>query len=742
VELNSDSVGTCARQPLPPTVQVSELQRQKNGALKAREKRRINNLPIMQFDSRDFELINKMQLTVHVFSVALGLDVRLTVREIRDALEQAHIAADGHYTLKHAEQWNSDFEFPQSAIDADTELWHQCSQDLTATCKAKQARLAHNRLSVQRVRQVFGNSGTKYPGMLQSDFQLLLDFAANGITPLLADDFVPQSTNKPPLRARYLTLKHTVNCLLYKQHTDGTVLLFRTKDVEGMKDVHFSPQHQADSKGKQEGRVIGDLSGQHDPFYTPLNGTASSKPALRALISSTWGEIKHPTVDQLVLMVLTATDIHGWANVILWKKDLKGAFNLLNYNPAYCRLFTFLLSDDITMIHLAGLFGWIGMPHAFQVLTRSLQAMCTYIITGLCHWYVDDLMAVSPTISYQKDSDIVDEKVQSLLGHGSVAANKSFHARKLEFLGWIFDLDTKSITLCDRNLYKLIHALFSLTPQEKVSIAHIQRIASLTSRASMLNSHMRSYTHELHIITSGYTKPHVRISLSLLAQSDIMMWRSFALILISEPTKLSRSMESFRPRDPQYCFKYDASLERIAVGVYLIDDDRLVTFAATDLPFVVNNEARRQNTMEFIAIVFGLLLCWRIGIAHFHYDLHGDSKSSLAWAKNSRVNSIIARRSNIVFTTLSMHLDSHVATTQHIPGKLNTVFDGLSRHKTASEVGLDDCLMYDADSDRVIIEFLQLCDPDYLIDTLNSHITLLCRCQTLLSPAPVLTVVK
>ena len=78
-----------------------------------------------------------------------------------------------------------------------------------------------------------------------------------------------------------------------------------------------------------------------------------------------------------------------------------------------------------------------------------------------------------------------------------------------------------------------------------------------------------------------------------------------------------------------------------------MDDDRLVNFAATDLPFAVNNEARRQNTMEFIAIVFSLLLCWRMGLAHFLYDLHGDS---------------------LVFTTLSMHLDSHVATTQHIPG--------------------------------------------------------------------------
>jgi hypothetical protein len=110
-------------------------------------------------------------------------------------------------------------------------------------------------------------------------------------------------------------------------------------------------------------------------------------------------------------MVLTAADVHGWDELVLWKKDLKGAFNLLNYNPDYCKLFAFPLSDGLTIIHMAGLFGWIGMPHAFQVLTRSLHALCSYIILGLCYWYVDDLMAVSPISSYLTDSSKVDESV-------------------------------------------------------------------------------------------------------------------------------------------------------------------------------------------------------------------------------------------------------------------------------------------------------------------------------------------
>ena len=41
--------------------------------------------------------------------------------------------------------------------------------------------------------------------------------------------------------------------------------------------IHFSPQHHADSKGKPEGRIIGDLFGQHDENLTPLNGSANDK---------------------------------------------------------------------------------------------------------------------------------------------------------------------------------------------------------------------------------------------------------------------------------------------------------------------------------------------------------------------------------------------------------------------------------------------------------------------------------
>ena len=183
----------------------------------------------------------------------------------------------------------------------------------------------------------------------------------------------------------------------------------------------------------------------------------------------------------------------------------------------------------------------------------------------------------------------------------------------------------------------------------------------------MFSRHKRPY-HELHIITSTYSNLHVRIPLTLLAQSDILMWRSLALLLVARPALLS---------DHKVC--------------------------STTLTLRCQQWGTPAEHNGIHAIIFELLLCWRLGITKFHYNLHGDSMSSLAWAKANRVNSSLARRENIVFTTLSMHLDANVAVTTHIPGILIVVFDGLSRNVSPATLGFDVSKEFNAANDASIV---------------------------------------
>jgi hypothetical protein len=66
---------------------------------------------------------------------------------------------------------------------------------------------------------------------------------------------------------------------------DGTMILLKLEEAQKISGLHISPQHHADSKGKQEGRCIGGLSGQHDDSYTPLNGSAKDKDHIRDIIN-------------------------------------------------------------------------------------------------------------------------------------------------------------------------------------------------------------------------------------------------------------------------------------------------------------------------------------------------------------------------------------------------------------------------------------------------------------------------
>ena len=136
--------------------------------------------------------------------------------------------------------------------------------------------------------------------------------------------------------------------------------------------------------------------------------------------------------------------------------------------------------------------------------------------------------------------------------------------------------------------------------------------------------------------------------------------------------------------------------------------------------------------MEFVAVVFGLLLAWRYHLHDFNYSLHGDSMSSLAWVRVDRVNSLLARRANIVFTTLSMHRNATLADTEHIPGKLNVIFDDLSRQVPPQELGLDPTLMFTAETDASIVQFIVLCGPANELTDMSSHVELLRACAQLL----------
>ena len=77
--------------------------------------------------------------------------------------------------------------------------------------------------------------------------------------------------------------------------TRGLVFIIPTPEAENISDLHYHPAHWARKKGKPGGRQIGDLTDGGD-------GALNSERANEKL-KELYGDIEHPTIDELVQMV-------------------------------------------------------------------------------------------------------------------------------------------------------------------------------------------------------------------------------------------------------------------------------------------------------------------------------------------------------------------------------------------------------------------------------------------------------
>ena len=212
------------------------------------------------------------------------------------------------------------------------------------------------------------------------------------------------------------------------------------------------------------------------------------------------------------------------------------------------------------------------------------------------------------------------------------------------------------------------------------------------------------------------------------------MWRSFVILLIAQPTKLSRSMESFRRRStasPVILFQIRRVFDTDSSGSLHVRSWWVTDLCCGGLTFCCKQRSKKAE--HYGVLDHHIRASLVLEDSQIRLPLQSSKDSSLAWASKDRVNSKLARRDNIVYTTLSMHLDAKVAVTTHIPGKLNIIFDGLSRLLSPADVGLDISLEYNARDDVTLLRILQLCDPEAIIDTIDDHIHVLTSCQQLLS---------
>jgi hypothetical protein len=452
-----------------------------------------------------------------------GSDHFITATELQEILEEAFVAASGEYNMRTAQVWAQGYEFPASMLGRDLRAFYSAGS-LEQFCTNRHAELCEQRLNIDRVYATFRREGTDVPGVLPEDFVHLCELATEGIELITPDNFTP-NLSPPPLRNKYVKVSNCCNKLIAKQVEAGTVVVLPLDTVLQIPYIHFSCQHWTEKKGKAEGRILGDLAHPANPDEVPVNGKAKvGKTILRALVEKRWGKIRHPTLIAICHMILQKADQYGWDEIILWKMDLQGAFNLLWFKARDTHLLAFPLTNELVAIHLAGMFGWVGMPFVFQVITRLVLALVTMIVIGCVLMYVDDIIGVSPKSTVERDMALVHERVSALLGINAIAVSKNESGEALDIIGWNFDLIHQSVTVSKRNLLKALYAFYEF----------------------------------------GHTK---RV-LPALARADVCVWRGFLVMSRANPINLCKPIASFGKRDTSMGYPYDASLHTIAVGVY------------------------------------------------------------------------------------------------------------------------------------------------------------------------------
>lgn len=601
---------------------------------------------------------------------------------------------------KEALEWAGGFVFPDDLGIRDQLAIESMGGDLAKLVKEKQKLQAADRLNLQRIESL---------GYEDEDVRRLKSLV-EGMEIVVGNSFVPNG-NPPPLRAKYRRVAPAFNKMILELYDAGSVLIMPTATALLVPGVHFSSAHWTLKSGKKKGRNIGDCSNSPDGFSLNSN-------EVQELVRLKWGAITHPSVEDLVRMILRQVDRVGIEELVVYKMDLKGAFTLLFVKPESVRLLAFELTDDLTMFYVTGMFGWTGTPAAFDVVTRVLRKKLGSVVVGEADIYVDDILGVCAQSELESEMALVRKVVLDLLGPNSLAADKeetSLVTGEIVWVGWGIDLRSRTVSLSTKNCLKCLYLFFSVDVNEPVQIVKLQSLASLSSRYAMVCRLMRPFCGALYSDMKGLRGRCISKKLSDESIRCIEMWRVFLVIMeIDSEGGYRRPFDTFRLRESTFLVEYDASLKGLGIVLFKLEGgvEQIWKGIAAVLPYELEEDSSYQNTVEFIAVVLAMACLASLGISNASVKLRGDNVSSLKWSVKERFRGNLCINAATLYVAIGSKLDLRVEDTIHLPGKSNVRCDRLSRGTSPDMLGFRREQQFICkDQKRMFTDVLSICDP-------------------------------
>jgi hypothetical protein len=453
-----------------------------------------------------------------------------------------------------------------------------------------------------------------------------------------------------------------------------------------------------------------------DPTFSESGVKSLNSPHTKALVKQAWGTIHHPTLVDLVEMILAMADRYGMTNITLWKQDLSNAFGLLDVHPDSARFVASSLGDNLSYLYLIGFFGWSGTPYAFDVITRTLRRQISKEVEGRMTMYVDDILGCSRLTNLNTDMEKSANLARALLGPNAMATDKEQWGRKIDMLGWSFDLDLGVVFIADHNFYKTFYGFFNVNTDSPVMFKDLEKLASWASRYVAIAPSMKPHVLGLYASLGSTYRGRGPVMLSEDAIQDILVWRCFLSAAWLQPRHFARDFESFRRKHVEFLVSFDASLSGLGIVIeHTIGTGREEVIQVFPLPFDLANDPSYQNTAEFLAVLVAtchLVLTGRRGVGVL---FKGDSRTALSWAADLSFRGTSVRKAAILFAFIGSRFDIQVVDTVHVPGVDNDIPDAISRDMDVSKRGVIWRESFQEGSivgvDESIMRILTLCSP-------------------------------
>jgi hypothetical protein len=658
------------------------------------------------------------KIKVIVESIKRYLFTKVDEGSIEKIVAEAYEDNDKNFTIEQAVQWGEGFTIPRGVVDADEALLASFGGDLDAMAEDRLQAGLNNRLNHDRVNNLL-------PGNPERE---RLHRLVEGMEIILPNDFVPNGQDEwPKLRNKYLQAAGAVNKMVLKVQQKKLAFFLWKSTVKKINGSHVSPAHWTEKKDKPEGRTLIDLT-------DPTRGALNTEDA-RATAEDEWRPINLFTIPLFITSVLSFFDdcvledpTTTWDDIVVYKMDLKGAFNLLSIKSGSVKHMAVELTGDVVALFNCGMFGWCGTPYAFNVVTRALHYQMTQLLYGPSKMFVDDHCGITKRQMLESDKAIARGQFVALLGDDAPEDSKTIAScdqeGQIDIIGYLVDLVLRVVSITKKNFYKTLLGFFTVNIDEPVPVRVLERLASWASRYVIICQWLSPFTRPLYSAYAGLRR-NVSVNLTDEAKLSIRLWRAALCALKLEPAKFARPMHTFRKTPYKVAVEFDSSLKGVGVLVFVRPgSDELITGGCcVSLDCLQLSKSDYQNMCEFIGIVVGLATLRRLGSLH-HMDgvresvhLRGDSVSALTWAENERYTGSNVSNASIIYTLMLLSWSVTVSSTEHIDGAIsNKRCDYLSRnphtaHLSDPEVGCAGATQVNWSNDTVMNRLLRLCDP-------------------------------